>query len=107
MEFQQADPEKLNQFKRLVPVRMREAPFYYFPKPDEQYVSNVDRICYNNQYVIIFKLVRLQGSAFSPFLHDAIYLYALALNKTLRNGGDLKNGTTIMENSKQMLFEGS
>ena len=54
-----------------------------------------------------FSVCNLQGSLYSPFLHDAVYAYAFALNKTLENGDELRDGRVIMENSKNMHFQGA
>lgn len=42
----------------------------------------------------------MQGSVFSPFLHDAMYLYALALNKTLEKGEVAHDGKVLIANTK-------
>ncbi|XP_077996438.1 receptor-type guanylate cyclase gcy-28-like [Glandiceps talaboti] len=46
------------------------------------------------------------GSLYSPFLYDALYLYALAVNKTLEMGGDQRNGSLMFENMKGQTFQG-
>jgi hypothetical protein len=42
----------------------------------------------------------------SPFLHDAMYLYALGLNKTLIQNGDVLNGQLMMNNCINASFDG-
>ena len=49
---------------------------------------------------------QLQGSLYSPFLHDAVIAYAMALNKTLTEGGNKTDGRTLMENSRGVQFHG-
>lgn len=44
---------------------------------------------------------------YSPFLHDAVYMYALALNKTLKQGGTVKDTEMIMNNTKNIQFLGN
>ena len=39
-------------------------------------------------------------------MHDAMYLYAVALNRTLQQGFDKRDGRKIIENAKQSQFEG-
>lgn len=47
-----------------------------------------------------------QGSSYSPYMHDAMYMYARALNKTLKQDSkQYRNGTKIRENC-QMNFTG-
>ncbi|CAH1773110.1 unnamed protein product [Owenia fusiformis] len=48
----------------------------------------------------------IKGSMFSLFLHDAVYLYLLALNATISNGLDYKNGSMIFAMAKEMEFDG-
>uniref|UniRef100_A0A914VG19 Guanylate cyclase n=1 Tax=Plectus sambesii TaxID=2011161 RepID=A0A914VG19_9BILA len=74
----QTEDDEVIQFKKEVIERMKKAPFNC-------------TICNgpNDQY----------GSAYSPYLHDAMYLYALALNRTLGVVGmdhsGSRNGTLI------------
>lgn len=50
----------------------------------------------------------MQGSAYSPFLHDAVYLYLLALNHTLgERDGDPHNGAAMFRTATQLSFQGS
>lgn len=39
-------------------------------------------------------------------MHDIVYLYVLALNKTLSENGDPRNGTLMFENAKTQTFQG-
>ena len=39
-------------------------------------------------------------------MHDAMYLYARALNKTLEQGFSKANGTIIAENAMKIQFDG-
>ena len=55
------------------------------------------------KYISLFP----QGSEYSPFLHDIMYLYCLALNTTLEQGGDPRNGTLVFSNAKGRVFQGS
>lgn len=42
---------------------------------------------------------------YAVYLYDAVYLYALALNKTFSNGQDARDGTAVLNNIKQISFE--
>ena len=46
------------------------------------------------------------GDKYSPFLHDAVLLYAIALNETMRKGQDFRSGVDIQENMKGKVFDG-
>ena len=41
------------------------------------------------------------------YLHDAVYLYTRALNKTIADGGDYRNGTVLVRNSIGQQFTGT
>ena len=49
----------------------------------------------------------LQGSEYSAFLHDVVYLYMIVLNETLNEGGDYRNGTEMFERTKGKIFRGN
>ncbi|XP_078671097.1 atrial natriuretic peptide receptor 1-like [Branchiostoma floridae x Branchiostoma belcheri] len=48
----------------------------------------------------------LKGSAYSPFLHDAVMLYAIAMNQTLQTGEDPRDGEAFMRHARKKAFEG-
>ena len=48
-----------------------------------------------------------QGSEYSAFLHDVVYLYMLVLNETLTEGADHRNGTDMFERAKGKIFRGT
>lgn len=45
-------------------------------------------------------------NSFVGAFHDAVILYALALNETIEAGGDIKNGTEITNRMWNRTFEG-
>ena len=47
-----------------------------------------------------------QGDRYSPFLHDALILYALALNETLRDGKDPHDGEEVSMAMRNKFFSG-
>ena len=47
-----------------------------------------------------------QGSEYSPFLHDIVYLYILALNKTLAEEGEPRDGEVMFKTATKLGFEG-
>jgi len=47
-----------------------------------------------------------QGDKYSPFLHDAVILYAIALNETFRKGQDVDSGVVVAKNSRGKSFKG-
>lgn len=95
--------DELHFFKRKIPEKMKQWPFYHInQKDDEQYVYDF----FHEIFTITKKSVLFQGSLYSPFLHDAVYLYGLALNKTLEKGGSISDGKTITANSKGIVFRG-
>ncbi|XP_066919566.1 atrial natriuretic peptide receptor 2-like isoform X4 [Clytia hemisphaerica] len=69
-------------FQERVREKMAEDPFDYQMKPDEK--VHID----------------------AAFLYDAIYLYALAYNKTKAAGGDPYNATQLMKNVFSANFRG-
>ncbi|KAK2571567.1 Resact receptor [Acropora cervicornis] len=42
---------------------------------------------------------------YAAYLYDAVYLYALALNKTISNGQHPRNGVAVVDNTKDIYFE--
>ncbi|XP_019646056.1 PREDICTED: tripartite motif-containing protein 3-like [Branchiostoma belcheri] len=48
----------------------------------------------------------LKGSAYSPFLHDAVMLYAIVMNQTLQTGEDPRDGEAFMRHARKKAFEG-
>ena len=60
---------------------------------------------YLNRHVFVMFI--LQGSEYSAFLHDVVYLYMLILNETLYEGGDYRNGTEMFERAKGKIFRGN
>ena len=51
-------------------------------------------------FYLILKVVH-----YAVYLYDAVYLYALALNKTFANQQDPRNGTAVFNNMKRTEFE--
>lgn len=50
--------------------------------------------------------VTLQVNSFVGAFHDAVILYALALNETLAEGGDPRNGTAVTRHMWNRTFTG-
>lgn len=95
--------EDLHYFKKEAIRRVKEWPFFYDSnEPDEQYVS----LFFSCLPSFLHKSSCVQGSLYSPFLHDAVYLYALALNRTYRQGGTIQDGRWIMNSTKNTQFSG-
>ena len=46
------------------------------------------------------------GDKFSPFLHDAVLLYAIAINESLNKGLNPKDGLVLANHMKQKVFRG-
>ena len=46
------------------------------------------------------------GDKYSPFLHDAVILYAIALSDTIAKGGDPRDGLTVAANMRGRSFYG-
>lgn len=54
-----------------------------------------------------FKLCNFpQVEPYAAFLHDAVYLYAHALNKSLNMNESITNGRMIVQNMLNMTFKG-
>ena len=43
---------------------------------------------------------------FAPYLHDAVLLYAHALNKTITKGMDSRSGADVAANFPNIIFSG-
>uniref|UniRef100_A0A914UU88 Guanylate cyclase n=1 Tax=Plectus sambesii TaxID=2011161 RepID=A0A914UU88_9BILA len=86
VEFETIAESELYSFKSEIPKRMQEPPFK----------CTTDCSCPEDLY----------GSSYSPYMHDSMYLYAKALNKTMSVApNQIRNGTFIRENCA-MTFEG-
>jgi len=48
----------------------------------------------------------LQGDKYAAFLHDAVLLYAIALNETYRKGQDVNSGIVVARNCRGKTFRG-
>ncbi len=46
------------------------------------------------------------GDKYSPFLHDAVLLYAIAINESFAKGLNPRLGTVIQSNIKGKVFRG-
>ncbi len=47
------------------------------------------------------------GDSFSPFLFDAVLLYAIAVNETLMAGRNPRNGEAVARNMRGKVFRGN
>ena len=47
-----------------------------------------------------------QGDKYSPFLHDAVMIYAIGLNITINTGGNVSDGATVARNMRGVTFRG-
>ena len=66
-------------------------------------------IMYHRYFLILFFfLPRKQAAKTAPYLYDAVWLYAHALNRTLTDGKNKSNGTEILRNviTTKPLFTG-
>ena len=48
----------------------------------------------------------IYGDKYSPFLHDAVVLYAIALNKTMNQGANVRSGVEVVSNMRKESFKG-
>ena len=46
------------------------------------------------------------GDKYSPFLYDAVMLYAVALNDTINRGRDSRSGVEVAANMRGKVFQG-
>lgn len=46
------------------------------------------------------------GDKYSPFLYDAVLLYAVALNESIYKGQDFRSGIVLQDNMKGKVFDG-
>ena len=46
------------------------------------------------------------GDKYSPFLYDAVMLYAIAINETFEKGIDTRSGVNIAASFRRKLFYG-
>nr|XP_006811142.1 PREDICTED: atrial natriuretic peptide receptor 1-like [Saccoglossus kowalevskii] len=60
----------------------------------------------NPENITVDAGVEISASPYSPFLHDAMILYAMAANKTLEMGGDIRDGELMFDNMKGTVFSG-
>ena len=71
------------------------------------YFSLFDTFIFCNYKIKLQKFKSfLQGSVFSLYLHDAVYMYALATDELFKEGGYKRNGSRIFEIAKNKTFEG-
>ncbi|ELU09194.1 hypothetical protein CAPTEDRAFT_202808 [Capitella teleta] len=82
---------EVNEFRKEVARRMRLPPW-------NEYVS---------KYVDVWEMLDFpMGDKYSPFLYDAIRLYAISLNETIVKGMDFRSGEDIQANMKAKVFDG-
>ena len=46
------------------------------------------------------------GDKFSPFLYDAVYVYAVAVNETINNGLNPQNGSHVVQYMRGKVLKG-
>uniref|UniRef100_A0A914V5H4 Guanylate cyclase n=1 Tax=Plectus sambesii TaxID=2011161 RepID=A0A914V5H4_9BILA len=78
----------LSAFRKEIPNKMKQWPFYCVEancsRPDDQY-----------------------GSGYANYLYDAMYMYGVALNRTIkRNINGIRNGSEIQISTNTMNFDG-
>ena len=101
IEFASTDSVRMSIFKREVVRRIVDWPFNY-RGPLRDYVRAV---------CMKAREFHLQASIYSPYLHDAMLAYALALNETIANDNRTveevkRDGRLIIRNLKKLSFEG-
>jgi hypothetical protein len=71
--------------------------------------SQAKEVCHSFHLTLYETLtLKFKPSTYARYLYDAVYLYALALNQTLKqtgNSADLQNGALIA-NNKSFSFNG-
>ena len=70
------------------------------------YVNDSPRLYYVHVCLQLSDEEFRQGDRYSPFLHDALILYALALNETLRDGKDPHDGEEVSMAMRNKFFSG-
>jgi len=63
-------------------------------------------IYYNYDYTFISAVHVWQGDKYAAFLHDAVILYAIALNRTYAKGEDVNSGVVVAKNCRGVTFRG-
>ncbi|KAL8597813.1 hypothetical protein ACOMHN_004928 [Nucella lapillus] len=76
--------QEVTQFRSEVPVKMAQPPWNY------------------NATLLSGR----QGSEYSPFLHDVVYLYLLVLNETLSQGLNHRDGQLLFRKATSRTFRG-
>nr|KAG5697776.1 hypothetical protein BaRGS_026733 [Batillaria attramentaria] len=56
--------------------------------------------------ITVFIVCERQGSEYSPFLHDVVYLYLLVLNETISEGLDHRDGQLLFNKATGRTFKG-
>ena len=46
------------------------------------------------------------GDKYSPFLYDAMMLYAISMNESMAKGMDPRSGVSVAKQMKNKVFEG-
>ena len=49
----------------------------------------------------------VQGNFFASCYHDALILYSMAINETLHEGGDIRDGLTLRNKMWNRTFQGN
>ena len=63
----------------------------------------------DDNFSVLFSAVQCnaqQGDKYSPFLHDAVILYAIALKQTYNKGEDVSDGEAVARNCRGITFRG-
>ncbi len=65
--------------------------------------------CPSNVVLMVYgvnTIICLQGSVYSLFLHDCIYMYSMAADTAIKQGYHPRNGTIIFNIAKHISFQG-